>query len=79
MWNVTGFDWNAKSRDEIERHVTKEVRGGDVVLLHDGGHLRFGTDRSFTVQATERLIGRYLAEGYRFVTIPEMMGEPVNG
>jgi peptidoglycan/xylan/chitin deacetylase (PgdA/CDA1 family) len=73
MWNVTGFDWNAKSSESIERHVATKIRGGDVVLLHDGGHLRSGTDRSFTVQATERVIDRYLSEGYRFVTIPDMM------
>jgi peptidoglycan/xylan/chitin deacetylase (PgdA/CDA1 family) len=73
MWNVTGFDWNAQSSESIERHVTTKISGGDVVLLHDGGHLRFGTDRSFTVQATERVIDRHLGEGYQFVTIPEMM------
>jgi peptidoglycan/xylan/chitin deacetylase (PgdA/CDA1 family) len=73
MWSVTGYDWSAKSPTEIERNVTKRVRGGDVVLLHDGGHLAFGTNRAFTVKATERLIARYQGEGYTFPTIPEMM------
>ena len=72
MWNVTGYDWNAPSVEYIERKVTRQVRGGDVILLHDGGHLHFGTDRSYTVAATDRLISRYRAEGYEFVTIPEM-------
>ncbi len=73
MWNVTGYDWNAPSVEHIERKVTRQVHGGDVILLHDGGHLHFGADRSYTVAATGRLISRYLAEGYEFVTVPEMM------
>ena len=32
-----------------------------------------GADRSQTVMATDRLIARYKAEGYEFVTVPEMM------
>jgi peptidoglycan-N-acetylglucosamine deacetylase len=75
MWNVTGFDWNAKSAEFIEGKVTRQVKGGDVVLLHDGGHLQFGTDRGFTIQAVEKIVARYKGEGYRFRTIPEMMGE----
>lgn len=74
MWNVTGFDWNATSAASIQRKVVAQVEGGDVVLLHDGGHLAFGTDRSHTVEATRNLIERYAAEGYEFKTIPEMMG-----
>jgi peptidoglycan/xylan/chitin deacetylase (PgdA/CDA1 family) len=73
MWNVTGYDWNAPSPEYIEGKVIAKVRGGNVVLLHDGGHLRMGADRSRTVAATERLIARYKAEGYEFVTIPQMM------
>jgi peptidoglycan/xylan/chitin deacetylase (PgdA/CDA1 family) len=49
------------------------IRGGDVVLLHDGGHKEFGTDRSHTVAATDELLRRYKGEGFEFVTIPQMM------
>jgi len=73
MWSVTGFDWDAPSAEYIEKKVTARVRGGDVILLHDGGHKAFGTDRSHTVKAVEALIPRYKSEGYEFVTIPEMM------
>jgi len=72
MWNVTGYDWDAPSAESIEKKVRAGIRGGSVVLLHDGGHRAFGTDRSKTVQAVDRLIARY-KEDYDFVTISEMM------
>ncbi len=75
MWSVTGYDWNAPSAEYVERKVVNQVRGGDVILLHDGGHLRMGADRSRTVTATDWLIDRYKAEGYAFLTIPEMMAK----
>ncbi len=49
------------------------MRGGDVILLHDGGHRALGADRAQTVIATDNLIQRYKDEGYEFVTVPEMM------
>jgi len=73
MWNVTGYDWKAPSAAEIERKVARQIRGGDVILLHDGGHRQMGTDRSNTVAATESLITRYESAGYAFLTIPQMM------
>jgi len=72
MWNVTGWDWNAPPADVIQRKVTRQIRGGDVILLHDGGHKAMGADREQTVFATERLIAKYQAEGYEFVTVPEL-------
>lgn len=72
MWSVTGFDWDAPSAEYIQKKVTARVRGGDVILLHDGGHKAFGTDRWHTVKAVESLIPRYKSEGYEFVTIPAM-------
>ena len=75
MWTVTGYDWDAPSAESIEKKIAKQIRGGDVILLHDGGHKAFGADRSRTVTATDRIIARYKTEGYRFVTIPQMMEE----
>jgi len=77
MWSVTGYDWNPTTRERIQRHMTRQIRGGDVILLHDGGHVAMGTDRSHTVAATDWLIARYKQEGYEFVTVPEMMGKVV--
>jgi len=72
MWDVTGFDWNAHSSAAVEQKVTKQTRGGSIILLHDGSHRQLGVDRSHTVAATDALISRYKAEGYQFNTIPEM-------
>ena len=73
MWNVTGWDWSGKPAQYVEQKIRQQVRGGDVILLHDGSHVEFGTDRSQTVLATDRLLACFKAEGYNFVTIPEMM------
>ena len=79
MWNVTGYDWNAPPAEKIERKIAKQMRGGDVILLHDGGHKQLGADRSQTVIATDHLIVRYKTEGYEFVTIPQMLENPADG
>jgi peptidoglycan/xylan/chitin deacetylase (PgdA/CDA1 family) len=73
MWNVTGYDWNAPPAAVIEKKVVRQMRGGDVILLHDGGHRAMGADRAQTVIATDNLIRRYKDEGYEFVTVSEMM------
>jgi peptidoglycan/xylan/chitin deacetylase (PgdA/CDA1 family) len=72
MWNVSGHDWDAPPAAEIEKKIVRQIRGGDVILLHDGDHSAFGADRAQTVITTENLIRRYKDEGWKFVTVPEM-------
>lgn len=76
MWNVTGYDWNAPAAALIEAKVVRQVRsdGGDVILLHDGGHKALGADRAQTVMATENLIRKYKDLGFEFVSVRSMMG-----
>src|ERR1700687_2469679 len=38
MWDVTGYDWNAAPAGASAQKVAKQIRGGDIILLHDGGH-----------------------------------------
>lgn len=73
MWSMTAYDWKAPSPEFIEQKVSPKIHGGDVVLLHDGGHATFGTDRSATIVAVDRLLTRCVAEGHEFVSIPKMM------
>ena len=78
MWNVTCYDWKPTSAEEVVAHAQRQIRGGDVILMHDGDRRAMGADRSHTVEATDRLIARYKAEGFEFVTIPEMMKNPLH-
>ena len=72
MWSAMGWDWEKKPASYVEGKVSAQVKGGDIILLHDGGHREMGADRSQTVIATNNLVARYKAEGFSFVTIPEM-------
>jgi peptidoglycan/xylan/chitin deacetylase (PgdA/CDA1 family) len=76
MWSVTGYDWSAKSAEEIVGKVTRQIDSrqrpqSEIVLLHDGSHLGFGADRSRTVEATKVLLEKYSA-GKRFVAVQEL-------
>jgi peptidoglycan/xylan/chitin deacetylase (PgdA/CDA1 family) len=75
MWNVTGYDWNAPPASVIEKKIARKLHpgGGDVILLHDGGHRAMGADRAQTVIATGNLIQQYKGQGFEFVTVSEMI------
>jgi peptidoglycan-N-acetylglucosamine deacetylase len=73
MWSVEGYDWAVSSVDAIVQRVSTRVVRGDVILLHDGGPVQLGADRTYTVMATDRLIARCEAEGYKFVSLTDMM------
>ncbi|MBZ5524535.1 MAG: polysaccharide deacetylase family protein [Acidobacteriia bacterium] len=75
MWSVTCYDWSAKSSDTIVNHATRQMdpragKQGEIILLHDGSHLEFGADRSYTVEATRRLLEKY--SGKRVVAVPDL-------
>ena len=79
MWNVTGFDWSAKSARAIEIRVERGIvhnqnrNYSTNVLLHDGGHLKMGTDRRRTVSATATLLGTIPRTGMHLVTVDTWM------
>jgi peptidoglycan/xylan/chitin deacetylase (PgdA/CDA1 family) len=74
MWNVTSWDWKAPPAARIVETCSRHMRGGDVILMHDGSHLGPSADRWQTVIATHLLIEAWREKGYDFVTVPQMMG-----
>jgi peptidoglycan-N-acetylglucosamine deacetylase len=60
-WTVDPRDWAQPGVAAIVAAVQREIQGGSIVLLHDGGG-----PREQTVQALEELIPWLAARGYRF-------------
>lgn len=76
LWNAMGFDWrpNATSASitvSLERgiHRNRIAGRGSNLLLHDGGHISIGADRSRSVEAAQRMLERYTPASMRYVTV----------
>jgi chitin deacetylase len=56
----------------IRDRVLPYVRDGSIIVLHDGNRGQ-GGDRSHTVEATKLIVEALRSQGYRFVTVPELL------
>jgi peptidoglycan/xylan/chitin deacetylase (PgdA/CDA1 family) len=73
MWSVPlPGDWQNPPPTLIRDRVLRYVKDGSIIVLHDGNRGRSG-NRAATVQATELLVQALEGEGYRFVTVPELL------
>ena len=66
FWTIDSLDWKIQNPQVICERVLKDLKPGDVILLHDGGGPREGT-----VQATEMIIRAALKKGFTFVTLAD--------
>ena len=73
LWSITCYDWRRTATTAKLVRRAARARDGDVVLLHDGSHTDPAHDRSASIAATDQVLGRLTAEGYRFVTVPELV------
>ncbi len=75
-WDVYTHDWRTPppDGDVIAAGVARDVRPGSIILLHDGIAGVETAERPQTARATECAISRLRAEGYEFVTVPELLG-----
>jgi peptidoglycan-N-acetylglucosamine deacetylase len=75
VWSVTLWDWSkGVTTEKIMRKAERQIRGGDVILLHDGCNVAMGQDRSHSIQATELILTQWKEQqGLEFVTVPEMI------
>ena len=66
-WDVDTEDWSRPGVEAIESAILS-VRSGQVILMHDGGG-----DRSQTVEALRNALPQLVEEGFKFVTIDELI------
>ena len=67
-WTEDSLDWELPGVDSIVENATSDVNPGSIILMHDGGG-----NREQDVEALPLIIERLLGEGYRFVTVEELL------
>lgn len=72
-WSVASRDWVNPGAEVIAERTLGKVNNGSVILLHDGDGVAAKLPRSQTIAATRIIIDRLAAEGYRFVTVDEIL------
>jgi len=68
LWSIDTLDWSLNRPDRICATVTKNLRGGDIILMHD-----YVSGGNTTCDALKRFIPQLLSEGYEFVTVSELI------
>ena len=64
LWNIDTMDWKYKSVDKIVTRATKNIKDGDIILMHDT------YERSY--KALIKIIPILKEQGFEFVTISEL-------
>jgi len=72
-WSVASRDWTNPGVDEIVNRTLGRVKNGAVILLHDGDGVAQRASREQTVEATRQIIRQLLAQGYKLVTVDEIL------
>ena len=67
-WHLDTEDWKDPGVDKIVNKVVGGTTPGNVILFHDGGG-----NREQTVKALEQIMPVLKDEGYKFVTISELL------
>ena len=65
LWNVDSLDWKLQNTERIVRQVEKDVKSGDIILMHD----IFKT----SVEAALEIADMLTEEGYDLVTADQLL------
>lgn len=65
MWSIDSLDWTTSNVDGIVKRVLKNIKDGDIILMHDG--------YDSTVKAALRIIDELQKRGFEFVTVDELL------
>lgn len=69
-WDIDPRDWSRPGTGAIYSNVVSNAHPGAIVIQHDGGG-----DRSETLAALPHEIHTLRAQGYRFVTVTDLLGQ----
>ena len=73
LWTIDSLDWWGLSKEQIIKNVVPALKSGVIVLHHSSGGP--GEDLTGTLEALPEIIRTLKDQGYRFLTVPEVLDE----
>jgi peptidoglycan/xylan/chitin deacetylase (PgdA/CDA1 family) len=70
-WTRRGYDTVTRQEDVVLQRLTKGLRAGDILLLHDGSSALDAAGRPVVLDVLPRLLERIAQAGLRAVAVPE--------
>lgn len=70
-WNVDSLDWKSLSAEQVQFNILENAKEGSIILQHSSGSAE--EDLTGSVAALPEIIKILKKEGYKFVTIPELL------
>lgn len=74
-WTRRGFDTRESDAAVVLARLTRDLRAGDILLLHDGHAAHSRDGRPVVLSVLPALMQRLAKEGLHAVTLPEALGE----
>lgn len=65
LWSKDTIDWRDKNKSDCYTRATKDVKGGDLILMHPMEH---------TLAALPEILSYYKQQGLRAITVSENIG-----
>jgi peptidoglycan/xylan/chitin deacetylase (PgdA/CDA1 family) len=73
-WNVDSLDWKSLTAEQVKSNILENVKAGSIILQHCAGSTE--ENLTGTVGALNDVIVTLKKEGYKFVTVPEILKIP---
>ena len=68
-WSKRGFDTRVKNPDAVLSSLTQDLKGGDILLLHDGNAAHSAGDKPVILDVLPRLLEAFVQAKLRCVTL----------
>lgn len=73
LWSLDSGDWQGLAAPAIIKNVLGRVKNGSIIIFHDSSE-NGQADRSPTVEALKTILPALQTQGYRMVTVSELIG-----
>lgn len=64
LWSIDTLDWKSRNADKVVEEALKNVKDGDIILMHD--------IYQSTAEATKRIVPALISRGFDVVTVSEL-------